>query len=111
MEITEQTKGAVRVLKPKGPLSAPDAEDFRLRASNTAGESLGKLVVDASAVPFADSRGLEVLLELSEELSQSGQALKLCGATETLREVLDLTDLAKNFEFFDDVTAAVRSFL
>jgi anti-anti-sigma factor len=111
MEIFDQTQGAVRVLKPRGPLSAQDAEDFKSRASGAATECLGRLLIDASGIPFADSRGLEVLAELSEELAQSGQALKLCCATETLREVLDLTDLAELFEFYDDVNAAVRSFL
>ena|SRR5436190_1724400 len=111
MEILDQTQGAVRVLKPRGPLAAPDAEDFKTRAAATAAECLGRLLIDASGIPFADSRGLEVLVELSEELSHSGQALKLCAATETLREILDLTELAQNFEFYDDVNAAVRSFL
>ena len=111
MEILDQTQGAVRVLKPRGPLAAPDAEEFKVRAAATAAESLGRLLIDASGIPFADSRGLEVLVELSEELSHSGQALKLCAANETLREILDLTELAQNFELYDDVNAAIRSFL
>lgn len=111
MDITEQTQGAVRVLKPRGPLAAPDADDFKVRFSTTAAASLGRVLIDASGVPFADSRGLEVLAELSEELAQSGRALKMCGTTETLREVLDLTELAALFEYYDDVNSAVRSFL
>jgi anti-sigma B factor antagonist len=111
MEILEQTQGAVRVLKPRGPLAAPDADDFKTRATVTATESLGRVLIDASAIPFADSRGLEVLAELSDELGQSGRSLKLCCATDTLREVLELTELAGLFEFYDDVNDAVRSFL
>jgi len=111
MEITDQTQGAVRVLKPRGPLAAPEAEEFKTRAAETASESLGRLLIDASGVPFVDSRGLEVLVELSEDLSQSGRALKLCSLNETVREVLELTDLAGLFEFYDDVNAGVRSFL
>jgi anti-anti-sigma factor len=111
MEILDQTQGAVRVLKPRGPLAAADADDFKVRASATASESMGRLLIDASAIPFADSRGLEVLAELSEELAQSGRTLKLCAATETLREVLELTELAGQFEFYDELNAAVRSFL
>jgi anti-sigma B factor antagonist len=111
MEIVEQTKGAVRVLKPKGPLSGPEAEEFRTRVSGAASESLGRVLIDASGIPFADSRGLEVLLELAEQLSQSGQALKLFTMTETLREVLELTELAGQFEFYEDENVAVRSFL
>ncbi len=111
MDIQEQTKGAVRVLKPRGPLSGPDAEEFKAKAGAIASETMGRVLIDASGVPFVDSRGLEVLLELSEQLGQSGQALKLCATTETVREVLDLTELSGQMEFYEDVNGAVRSFL
>jgi anti-sigma B factor antagonist len=99
------------VLKPRGALCQSDAEHFYRRAFETAGRNMGRLVIDASAVPFVDSRGLEVLVELGDELGRTGLALKLCGTTETVREVLDLTELASHFEFYEDVSTAVRSFL
>jgi anti-anti-sigma factor len=111
MEIDEQTKGAVKVLRPRGPLCQADAEQFHRCAVERSGQNMGRVVIDASGIPFVDSRGLEVLVELGDELSQTGLALKLCGATETVREVLDLTDLASNFEYYEDVGTAVRSFL
>ena len=111
MEITETTKGAVKVLKPRGPLCQQDAEQFKRAANEAANAAMGRIVVDASAVPYADSRGIEVLVELSEALSEGGQALKLCGVNETLREVFDLTDVAGAFESYEDVNGAVRSFL
>jgi anti-anti-sigma factor len=111
MDITEQTKGAVKVLRPRGPLVQADADDFKRRAAGTAQAALGRIVIDASAIPYVDSRGLEVLAELSDELAGSGQTLKLCAANETVREVLDLTDLSSLFEHYEDANAAVRSFL
>jgi anti-sigma B factor antagonist len=111
MEIQEQVKGAVRVLRPRGPLGQADAEQFKSRVMEVLQASLGRLVIDASAIPFVDSRGLEVLVELSEEMSEGGQALKLCGVNDTIREVLALTDLASMFEHYDEVNTAVRSFL
>jgi anti-anti-sigma regulatory factor len=47
----------------------------------------------------------------ADELSQNGQLLRLCTVSETLREVLELTELAGRFEYFPDVTDATRSFL
>lgn len=111
MEISEQTKGAVKVLRPRGPLCLADAEQFKRQTSQVAAASLGRVVIDAGAIPYVDSRGLEVLVELSEELGQSGMALKLCEVNETIREVLDLTDLSSLFEHYEDANAAVRSFL
>lgn len=111
MEIVEQRQGAVTVVVPRGPLVGQDADEFRSRVAGVMDRSLGRFVVDASEVPYVDSRGLEVLKETTEELSRSGQALRLCGANETVREVLELTALAPLFEHFQDVGSAVRSFL
>lgn len=111
MEIVEQRQGAVTVLKPLGPLCQEDAELFKKRLSDALNESLGRCVVDASAVPYVDSLGLETLVDLTEMLAQSGQALKLCATNDTLREVFDLTELTSLFETFEDVNSAVRSFL
>ncbi len=111
MEIIEQRQGAVTVLRPVGALALGDAEEFKGALTDAMTRSLGRLVVDAGAVGYVDSRGLEVLLEASQQLSESGRALRLCGVSDTVREVLDLTDLLERFEYYEDVNAAVRSFL
>ena len=111
MVIEEVRQGAVTVLKPVGPLSQDDAAQFKQDALEMLGRSLGRFVVDASAIPFVDSKGLEAMVDVAEAMSQSGQALKLCAISETLREVLDLTNLMTRFESYEDANAAVRSFL
>lgn len=111
MEIGEQRHGAVTVIKPQGPLCLGDAEAFRARVAEVMTRSLGRFVVDASAVPYVDSVGLEALVSATDELGAGGRALRLCGAGETLREVLDVTGLADRFEHYVDVNTAVRSFL
>jgi anti-anti-sigma factor len=111
VEILEQTSGAVKVLRPRGPLVQGDADQFRHRARNVIGSSLGRFVLDASGVPYVDSRGLEALSDLTESLAQTGMSLKLCGTTETVREALELTDLSSLIEHYEDVPTAVRSFL
>lgn len=111
MEIQEQRQGAVTVIKPIGPLVGADAEQFKQAAEAVIIRSLGRFIVDASSIQYADSRGLEVLAEITRDMQQSGQILRLSAAGETLREVLELTELHEQFEHFQDVTTAVRSFL
>ena len=111
MKIQEQKQGAVTVLKPSGPLIQTDAGDFKTVATRVMQTSLGRFVVDLTAIPYVDSLGLETLVDVTEELSKSGQSLKLCGANKTLREVLNLAGVAPLFEHFDDVNTAIRSFL
>ena len=111
MDIQEQRHGAVTVVKPQGPLVLGDADQFKGHIGEVMRRSLGRLVIDATAVPYVDSQGLEALVGATDELSASGRSLRLCGAGETLREVLDLTGVADRFEHYEDVTTAVRSFL
>lgn len=111
MEINEQRHGAVTVIKPVGPLVQGDATQFRAHVQEVLTRSLGRFVVDASAIPFVDSAGLEAMLAATEELASGGRALRLCAATDTVREVLELTGLNDRFEHFLDVNMAVRSFL
>ncbi len=111
MNIQQQRQGAVTVLKLEGALTSNDAADFKSRMLKAQRESLGRLVLDASAMPLVDSKGLEALVEVTQVMEQSGKALKLCAVNETLREVLELTGLAGLFEHFEDVNAGVRSFL
>ena len=111
MKITEQRQGAVTVLKPDGALVESSAAAFKGRLMAALNESLGRFVVDLSAVPFVDSIALEALVGLSDEMGRSGQTLRLCAANKTVREVLELTDLTSHFDHFEDANTAVRSFL
>ena len=111
MKIHQQSQGAVTVLSPKGPLIGDDADEFRARMLEALRETRGRAVLDASGIPMVDSRALEALVEVNQELASTGRALKLCGANETLRHVLELTELAPLFEHFADANAAARSFL
>lgn len=111
MQIEESRQGAVTVLRPRGIVGADEAPALRARALETFRRTLGRFVIDASDIPFVDSKGLETLADIARELTDSGLSLKLCAETETLREILDLTDLASAFEHYEDVGTAVRSFL
>ena len=111
MKLDIQQCGAVSVVKPSGPLTADDTESFTEEVNVLVKSTLGRVVFDVSAVPYVDSRGLESLVEIADELAASGQALKLCAANDTLTEVLSLTGLDVRFEQFEDSHTAVRSFL
>lgn len=112
MRIEQHKHGAVTVLRPRGPVtSTEDAERLRGEGFETLGKTLGRFVLDVSDMPFVDSDGLEALVDLTKELNQSGRSLCLCGAGETLREILAVTDVSPLFSLHEDVQGAVRSFL
>src|SRR5690349_13317152 len=73
MKIHEQLQGAVTVLRPEGPLIEGDAAVLKQRLLQTLAASLGRFVVDMSTIPYVDSKGLESLVEVTEEMGRSGQ--------------------------------------
>lgn len=111
MKTSEQRQGAVTILKPEGALILEDVQEFASHLHRAVANSMGRLVVDMSDVAFIDSGGLEVLLVVTEKLGTTGQSLHLCHENKTIREVLQLTDLDQQFDHFEDLTTAVRSFL
>jgi anti-sigma B factor antagonist len=111
MKLEEQLHGAVTVVRPEGPLIGADADQFKQRCLELVQDSLGRCVIDASSVSYVDSRGLEVLVDINDRMFQTGQALRLCGANDTVRQAMELTGLSPAFEYFVDVPDAVRSFL
>jgi len=111
MRIETNRHGAVTVIQPSGPvISQEDATQLRSEAFSVLGNTLGRFVLDVSQMSFVDSHGLETLVEITEELHAGGQSLKLCMLSDTLREILAITDLTSKFEQFEDVQTAVRSF-
>lgn len=111
MEIHEHRQGAVTIVSPIGPLVETDAPVFRARIEAVAERSLGRLVLDLGSVAYVDSVGLECLMKTAESTGRAGECLKVCRVNDTIREVLDLTDLSPLFEFFSNQSDAVRSFL
>lgn len=111
MKIQARLVGAVTVIRPEGPLTSTNADELKTKLLELTRDTLGRLVLDVSGVPYVDSRGLESLVEVAQELAQSGKALKLCAAGETIRQVIELTGLSPQFEHFEDTHSAVRSFL
>lgn len=110
-KITQEQHGGVTVLRPGGPLVGEDVSGFVDQLDAARSSSLGRLVVDFTSVPFVDSLGLEALVDASEQMADSGQPFRLSGVNPTIREVMELTDLSSMFEHYENVNAAVRSFL
>jgi anti-anti-sigma factor len=111
VKITEQRQGAVVVVRPCGPVVAAEVDQLRKRIMEAIDQSRGRFVLDISEIAYVDSQGLELLLDVHDAVHAGGQVLKLCGRNDTLRQILELTELAPLFEPYEDANMAVRSFL
>ena len=109
MKIEEQRQGSVILLKPQGPLIGADAEQLQERLAKAMEESSGRVALNVSTMAFADSRGLEVLVDTAEKMIERGKTLSLIQANAILQEILELTELTPLFKFCDKADAAVES--
>jgi anti-sigma B factor antagonist len=67
------------------------------------------VVVDLTGVEFLDSAGVGVLVGLFKNSRLRGGRARFCGVTPGVRTVLELIQLDRIFEIYDDVEEAVRS--
>lgn len=70
-----------------------------------------KVVVDLDSVESLDSAGLESLLDIQDELQASQGDVKVISANSVNRKILEITRLDQQFEVFDSVIDAVKSFV
>ncbi len=111
MKVERQKVGSVGVVAPHGSITQAEVEEFVSAVEMTRQSAAGRIVLDMSGVAYADSVALEALLDFADRQRSDGQSAKVAGLTDTFREILDVTDLLGEFEPFDTVETAVRSFL
>jgi anti-anti-sigma factor len=68
------------------------------------------IVLDLEGTELIDSAGLELLLDLQDALRDRGGELKIATSNHVNRKILEITRLDREFEVFDAVIDAVRSF-
>ncbi len=66
------------------------------------------IVLDASQIPFIDSEGLELLLEVHEGLQAQGKILKIVGLNETCLDIFTATQLQMVFSIHETINDLVR---
>jgi len=110
MTITHEKYGHVTVLSLKGEFTADDAENFRRVTGELAKQDVRDMVVDLEKTPFVDSAAMEAMLALRDGLQEQLGTLKLAGADENVRKILQMTRLDQQFETFNDMIEAVKSF-
>lgn len=109
MKIQTQSHGNVAVHVPHGPLVADELADLKRVLTATGTPAAKRVVIDMADVPYLDSSGIELLLELCGAHLSPPHQPKLAALSETCREALDLTDVLARLDVYDTVDNALRS--
>jgi anti-anti-sigma factor len=92
------------------PLTRDHTADFEAACREGFGQGQPRIVINLQGTPLVDSSGLELLLDLRDRCLQRGGALQLAAPNPLVREILQATELAREFGLFDDVVSAIGSF-
>ena len=109
MKLQEQTQGGVVVLIPNGPLISEELITLRRGIEESMVDRTRRVVVDMAGVPYLDSAGIEMLLEVGNISRSAYQRPKFAALSEACREALELTDVLAEIENFDTVENALKS--
>ena len=102
MSVQRRTTADITMLKVDGDLCGSNAEELRATASACLAEGRRDFVIDLTDAHLCDSEGLESLTWLQRECEDRLGLIKLCGLSETLEKILEITKLNVRFADHDE---------
>ena len=100
-----------KVLNISTPLTYQNCEEVEATFKDYLGQQKTEIIIDFTKVSFLDSKGLELLLQMHNELKQHGGALKLIHLDALCLDILKATQLINVFRVYEDVNKAIKDIL
>jgi anti-anti-sigma factor len=111
MRMDVQKYNQIAVLGIQGEFTHEAVKPFEDAVSSLLAESeITGIVLDMSKVVLLDSATLELLMEFNERCRDRLRQLKLAGLDETCRKILEVTRILGEFDTYDELNEAVKSF-
>ena len=110
MRIKTQEYNEVIVAELQGELDSDVAELFRNTVTEIVATAKAGIVLDMSGVGFIDGEGLEQLLWARDYCSENRCEFRIAGLDENCRKILEITRLENEFDHYDELAKAVKSF-
>jgi anti-sigma B factor antagonist len=109
MEITSRNEGRFTLVRMSGDLDVSSSPGVIGELDRLLEDGRHHLVLDLESVPFIDSSGLSALVRLLKQVRARGGSLRLATLQPPVRQVFELTRLARSFDLYPDVAEALRS--
>jgi anti-sigma B factor antagonist len=110
MKIKTQDYNDVTVIEMQGELDSESADVFQNSIMQVVHRGRAGIVLDMSCIGFIDSQGLERLLLVRQHCHEQGCQFRLAGLDETCLKILEITRLLNEFDRYDELSKAVKSF-
>ncbi len=108
--MTSAQEGAVCIVTVDADLSGAHVAQFRSLVERALAKDGRDFAVDLGGVSTIDSGGLESLTWLKRECDEKLGMIKLCKLSPTLKKVLEVTRLDRQFEQYEQLDETLKSF-
>lgn len=68
------------------------------------------ILFDFSQVAYINSFGIGILVDTQKNIVKNNGTIKICGLSESIKKIFQITYLTRVFEIYDDISQAVKSF-
>ncbi|HNY11605.1 MAG TPA: STAS domain-containing protein [Candidatus Wallbacteria bacterium] len=69
------------------------------------------ILLDFSQVAYINSFGIGILVDTQKNIVKNNGTIKICGLSESIKKIFQITYLTRVFEIYDDISQAVKSFV
>lgn len=109
LSFAESAAGAAVILAARGRVDSSNAALFEEQLAAVQARAPAVLIVDFSGLDYMSSAGLRVLLMTAKRTKAAGSRLILCGLSDHIREVFDVSGFSVIFTICDTLDDARAS--
>lgn len=106
MEVGATKENSILILKPEGSISGLHAQEFHNAFEKNVDDDTGFVVVNFRGVGFISSAGLRVLLLMGKTLPEKNANIKLCGLSDSIKEIFAISGFDKIMSVYDSEAEA-----
>ena len=112
MDIKKEEVEGVTIFRLNGKMVIGEGDELLEKAiEDFISEGEGKLILDMTNVPYADSAAMGELVRAYTSISRATKdALRLFGLSQRIHDFLSITKLLNVFEVYDNEADAIASF-
>jgi anti-sigma B factor antagonist len=109
MDLSDETRAGVTVVKARGRLDAASSGMFAERLGGLVSGAQPRLVIDFAEVDFVSSAGLRAVLILVKKVKAANGMFALCAVQGPVREVLDITGFTTMIAIHPELSSALAA--
>ncbi len=110
MNISSREEGGVTVVGVEGHLDTNTAPDAQRHFEGLQDAGVQKILLDFGDLDYITSAGLRVLFVTAKRFGASGGSLRICGLSELVKEVFEISGSEEILDVFGTTAEALEGF-